>query len=109
MSAIQDFIVNGNSTTTFLRNHNRTEVGVLDDEDDLSYWILNNSFEGDCDQFSTLFAVMLRSAGIPARKVTGFSGGKWTGTSFEVYGKDFTTWVEVNLQTNSNLCHAELG
>ena len=109
VSAIQDFIINGNSTTTFLRNHNGTEVGVLDDEDDLSYWILNNSFEGDCDQFSTLFAVMLRSAGIPARKVTGFSGGKWTGTSFEVYGKDFTTWVEVHLQTNSNLGNADLG
>ena len=70
---------------------------------------MNNSFEGDCDQFSTLFAVMLRSAGIPARKVTGFSGGKWTGTSFEVYGKDFTTWVEVHLQTNSNLGNADLG
>ena len=109
VSAIQDFIINGNSTTTFLRNHNGTEVGLADGEDDLSFWILNNSLEGDCDQFSTLFAVMLRSAGIPARKVTGFSGGKWTGTSFEVYGKDFTSWVEVHLQTNSNLGDADLG
>ena len=51
--------------------------------------MLNNSFEGSCDQFSSLFAVMLRTVDIPSRKVTGFSGGYWNGEAFEVYGKGF--------------------
>ena len=82
---------------------------MVEDEGDLAYWMLNNSFEGSCDQFSSLFAVMLRTVDIPSRKVTGFSGGYWNGEAFEVYGKDFTSWVEVHLQTNQNLGDADLG
>ena len=52
---------------------------------------------------------MLRTVDIPSRKVTGFSGGYWNGEAFEVYGKDFKSWVEVHLQTNQNLGNADLG
>ncbi len=52
---------------------------------------------------------MLRLAGIPTRKVTGFAGGTWTGKSFEVYGKDFTRWVEVHLETNQNQGGLDMG
>ena len=110
VSAIADFISEGNDTITFLRNNNGTSVpSGLEEESDMAYWILNNSFEGSCDQFTSLFAVMLRTADIPVRKVTGFSGGYWNGEAFEVYGKDFTSWVEVHLQTNQNLGNADLG
>lgn len=110
VSAIADFISEGNDTITFLRNNNGTSVpSGLEEESDMAYWILNNSFEGSCDQFTSLFAVMLRTADIPVRKVTGFSGGYWNGEAFEVYGKDFASWVEVHLQTNQNLGNADLG
>ena len=78
-------------------------------ESDLSHWILNSSLEGSCDEFTSLFAVMLRHAGMPSRKVTGFAEGDWNGKSFDIYGKDFTWWVEVHLQTNQNQGNLDMG
>ena len=110
ISAIQDFLINGNETITFLRNHNGSRVpDSIGDDGDVSHWILNSSFEGSCDEFTTVFAVMLRSAGFPARKVTGFSGGIWDGEHFTVYGNNFTRWVEVHLETNQNQGNLDLG
>ena len=110
VSAIQDFIINGNDTTTFLRNHDGSgrEEGMGNDSD-IAHWILNSSKEGSCDEFTTVFVTMLRVAGFPARKVTGFSGGDWDGKGFSVYGKDFTRWAEVHLQTNQNQGELDLG
>ena len=46
VSAIADFISEGNDTITFLRNNNGTNVpSGLEEESDMAYWILNNSFE----------------------------------------------------------------
>ena len=73
VTAIQDFLINGNDTYTFLRNNNGTNPPTTGIESDLSFWMLNNSFEGSCDQFTSLFAVMLRTVEVPVRKVTGFS------------------------------------
>jgi len=110
VSAIQDFLTNGNETITFLRNHDGSKrTDGLGTDSDISHWLLNSSHEGSCDEFATVFAVMVRLAGIPARKVTGFSGGTWNGESFMVYGKDFTRWVEVHLQTNQNQGELDLG
>ncbi|MEC8998576.1 MAG: transglutaminase domain-containing protein, partial [Candidatus Thermoplasmatota archaeon] len=110
VTAIQNFIVNGNETISFLRNHygSGRESGLGIDSD-VSHWILNSSREGDCDEFTSVFVTMLRMAGIPARKVTGFSGGSWDGKAFKVYGKDFTRWAEVHLQTNQNQGELDLG
>jgi transglutaminase-like putative cysteine protease len=108
--AIQDFIINGNDTITFLRNHDGSSRPTGSDMDsDISHWILNSSFEGTCDEFTSLFTVMLRHAGMPTRKVTGFSGGDWDGRSYNVYGKDFTWWSEVHLQTNQNQGDLDMG
>jgi len=110
ISAIQDFLINGNETITFLRNYDGS--GRLDgtgSDSDISYWILNTSHEGSCDEFASVFAVMLRLAGLPTRKVTGFSGGDWDGKAINVFGKDFTTWVEVHLQTNQNQGDLDIG
>ena len=116
--AVQQFLINGNNTTTFLRNHDgsgldRNDSVISTSLDDLSVWILEEKFEGDCDDFSSVFAAMLRSIGLPTRKVTGFSGGTWvddgTRQGFDVYGKDFSSWVEVHLQTNANQGELDLG
>lgn len=110
VTAIQNFIVNGNETFSFLRNHYGSgRANGLGLDSDITHWILNSSREGNCDEFTSLFVTMLRIAGIPARKVTGFSGGEWDGKSFNVYGKDFTRWAEVHLQTNQNLGELDLG
>ncbi|HJM24283.1 MAG TPA: transglutaminase domain-containing protein [Candidatus Thalassarchaeaceae archaeon] len=110
VSAIQDFIVNGNDTFSFLRNHHGSgRVDGLGNDSDITHWVLNSSREGSCDEFTSVFVTMLRIAGIPARKVTGFSGGSWDGKAFKVYGKDFSRWAEVHLQTNQNQGELDLG
>ena len=108
--AIQDFIINGNESITFLRNHDgSSRVNGAGADSDIANWILTSSFEGSCDEFTSVFTVMLRHAGMPTRKVTGFSGGEWNGKSYDVYGKDFTRWAEVHLQTNQNQGNLDLG
>ena len=110
VEAIQDFLINGNNTTTFLRNNDPVILDSESDTDnDITNYILNSSHEGSCDQFATVFAVMLRHAGFASRKVTGFSGGLWNDRAYEVYGSDFTTWVEVQMQTNQNQGNVTLG
>jgi transglutaminase-like putative cysteine protease len=52
---------------------------------------------GHCEYFSTAMVMLLRSAGIPARNVTGFLGGEWNayGRYLSVTGNDAHSWVEV--------------
>jgi transglutaminase-like putative cysteine protease len=50
---------------------------------------------GFCEQFASAEAVLLRAAGIPARLVTGFSGGTPSSGARELRAKDAHAWVEV--------------
>ncbi|MCZ0070744.1 transglutaminase domain-containing protein [Bacillus sonorensis] len=57
---------------------------------------------GYCDNFSTAMTVLLRSAGIPARWVKGYTSGQFAGTSpdkkqtvYEVTNNNAHSWVEV--------------
>ncbi|MTT31598.1 hypothetical protein GMB86_06160 [Terrilactibacillus sp. BCM23-1] len=56
---------------------------------------------GYCDNFSTSMVVMLRTMGVPARWVKGFSTGTYQGTSkqgnqmYEIRNADAHSWVEV--------------
>ncbi len=52
---------------------------------------------GHCEYFATAMAVLLRSAGIPARVVTGFFGGRYVerGGYFALREGDAHGWVEV--------------
>jgi transglutaminase-like putative cysteine protease len=52
---------------------------------------------GHCEYFSTAMAVMLRTAGIPTRNVTGFLGGTFNryGRFYAVRQGDAHSWVEV--------------
>ncbi|HEX8395376.1 MAG TPA: transglutaminaseTgpA domain-containing protein [Longimicrobium sp.] len=53
--------------------------------------------EAHCEYFSTAMVMLLRTAGVPARNVTGFLGGEWnpTGGYLAVTGNDAHSWVEV--------------
>lgn len=56
--------------------------------------------EGYCEHFASAFAVMMRSAGIPARVVTGYQGGSYNrvGQYWLVRNSDAHAWTEVWLQ-----------
>jgi transglutaminase-like putative cysteine protease len=50
---------------------------------------------GFCEQFASAEAVLLRAAGIPARLVTGFSGGTPSDGGRHLRAQDAHAWVEV--------------
>ena len=52
---------------------------------------------GYCEHYATAMVLMLRSAGIPARLVTGFLATEWNefGSYFTVRQRDAHAWVEV--------------
>jgi len=53
------------------------------------------SHEGFCEHFASAEAVLLRAVGIPARLVTGFSGGTPRGAERVLLGSDAHAWVQV--------------
>ena len=96
-AAIQDFLINGNGTTEYLLNHDGSALPL---GEDLSYHLIVAAKEGRCTEFSTAFTTMLRIAGLPARKVSGYHGGYWNGNGYTVAGAHGSTWGEVHLQAN---------
>ena len=105
-SALEDFLINGNSTTEFMLNFNGSGTPTILDT---TLNILETRKEGSCREFNTLFVTMARLAGLPARQVTGYAGGTWTGDGYAVYSTDATTWSEVRLQQNSANGNTDLG
>ena len=55
-----------------------------------------------CAEFTTTFVTMARTAGLPARLVSGFKGGDWTGSGYAVGAEHLRTWGEVRLQQSSS-------
>ena len=104
--ALEDFIINGNSTTEFKRNFNGS--GTVSPVD-VSLNVLEALKEGSCREFNTAFVTMARLAGLPARQVTGYIGGAWTGDGYAVYSTNAATWSEVRLQQNSANGNTDLG
>ena len=64
--------------------------------DPLVRWIDSKSV-GHCELFSGAFVLLARSAGFPARVVTGFKGGTWNAYSnnFTVRNSDAHAWAEI--------------
>lgn len=56
--------------------------------------------EGYCEHFASAFAVMMRSAGVPARVVTGYQGGFFNriGEYWLIRNSDAHAWTEVWLE-----------
>ncbi len=65
------------------------------DGDLLVRW-MRSQRDGHCELFAGAFTLLARSAGIPARVVTGFVGGTWNGYEnyFMVRNRDAHAWVE---------------
>jgi len=95
--ALQDFLLNGNATHEYLRNHDGSSLPM---GEDLTYHLIVAAKEGRCTEYATAFTTMLRLAGLPARKVTGFHGGFWNGQGYTVTGANTASWSEVHLQAN---------
>ncbi len=90
-----------------------TEVAVPSKEQDYVDQFLFETKKGYCDNFSTSMVVMLRSVGIPARWVKGFTAGKMTESTpsekiqmneknqiakineYEITNNNAHSWVEV--------------
>lgn len=51
---------------------------------------------GFCTHYASAFSILLRVAGIPARLVSGFQGGKWNdvGNFYSITGRDAHAWSE---------------
>lgn len=64
--------------------------------DPLVRW-LRSSESGHCELFAGSLVLLARSAGLPARVVTGFRGGSWNGFSnnFTLRNSDAHAWCEV--------------
>jgi hypothetical protein len=64
--------------------------------DPLVRW-LGSREAGHCELFAGSFVLLARTAGIPARVVTGFRGGSWNGFSnnFTIRNADAHAWAEI--------------
>jgi hypothetical protein len=65
--------------------------------DDAADFFLFTSKRGYCDLFSTAFAIMARSVGVPTRFVTGYAGGEYDPDlgRYVLRESDGHAWVEV--------------
>jgi transglutaminase-like putative cysteine protease len=63
--------------------------------DPLAYFLFERK-KGHCEYFASAMAVMLRTAGIPSRLVTGFQSGIWNPLTglYVIRASDAHTWVE---------------
>jgi transglutaminase-like putative cysteine protease len=81
--------------------YNTIEVAVPEDNEDYVDQFLFETRKGYCDNFSTSMIVLLRSVGIPARWVKGFTSGTFEGMGddglreYTVTNANAHSWVEV--------------
>lgn len=94
--AIEDYL--GSSEFSY----ETKDVAVPKNHQDYVDQFLFETKIGYCDNFSTAMIVLLRSAGVPARWVKGYTSGQYAGTSqdrnhnvYEVTNNNAHSWVEV--------------
>lgn len=85
--AIQDHLQNTFGYTT---------EGAGEQSDPISHFLFERG-EGHCEYFASAMVLMLRTLGIPARPVNGFSGGQYNefGDYYTVAEGNAHSWVEV--------------
>ena len=105
-NAIATFLRDGNATFDFKRNYNGSGAAS---EADITYDMLFRAREGTCSEFTTVFVTMARLAGLPARFVSGYTGGSWTGNGYAVYGANLAQWGEVRLEMSASSGGDDLG
>lgn len=74
--------------------YDRSGTTMPEDAPDFALWFLQEAEEGYCVHFATAAAVLLRSAGIPARYVTGYRVDVKAGEPVQVTSNDAHAWVE---------------
>lgn len=64
--------------------------------DPLVRWLVSHE-AGHCELFAGSFVLLARTAGFPARVITGFRGGTWNGFSnnFTIRNSDAHAWAEI--------------
>ncbi|PLR75569.1 transglutaminase [Bacillus sp. V3-13] len=81
--------------------YDQTDVAIPGPNDDYVDQFLFETKKGYCDNYSTSMAIMLRTLGIPARWVKGFTEGEFIEMSdgnkriFEIRNNNAHSWVEV--------------
>jgi transglutaminase-like putative cysteine protease len=84
-------------------SYDQTNVAVPGEDEDYVDQFLFDTKIGYCDNFSTSMAVLLRTLGIPARWVKGYTGGEFLEYSendpskqiYEITNNNAHSWVEV--------------
>ena len=78
------------------------------DSDPLVRWLVSRE-AGHCEFFAGALVVLARTAGFPARVVTGFRGGSWNGYSnnFTIRNSEAHAWVEVFDETAGGWLRAD--
>jgi len=97
-NALAEYLRQGNESLFYQINFNGSGV---DPSDDIVWHILENSREGTCSDFVTVFVTMARLAGIPARKVSGYLNGEQTLDGYEVSSTNGASWAEFHLRSVS--------
>lgn len=99
--AIRDYLSEQDTNITdpdFKVNFDGSGVPIVED---VTRFILEDSREGSCSEYVTVFTTMARIAGIPTRVASGYTGGTWTGTGYMVMGYNWDSWAEVHMQHSS--------
>ena len=79
--------------------YDRNPSIMTEEGGDFALWFLTEAERGYCVHFATSAAVLLRSAGIPARYVTGYKVNTVPGETARVTSDDAHAWVEYYNQT----------
>ncbi len=77
------------------------DIRFDDDLDPNEDFVVNHK-RGHCEFFASALTLMLRSQGVPARMVVGYSGGEYNvfGGFYSVQGRHAHAWVEAYLEPN---------
>ena len=102
---MSNFLKSGNETFDFKLFHTSID---LPPGQDIANYVLQNQI-GRCTDYNAAFVTMARLAGIPARYVTGYSGGQWNGGGYTVTTQDYTSWGEVKLSLDTGVSVIDLG
>ena len=91
--------IKAQEVTMYLRlnMHYSNSIPEVPEGRDLVDWFLFDSKEGFCSQYASAEVILLRSLGIPARLVAGYSEGTFSqkGQMYTVRVKDSHAWPEV--------------
>ncbi len=91
-----------NAVTSYLRNTCTYSLDVsFDIADDPIAMFLFEARKGHCEYFATAAALLLRSAGVPCRYITGFVSGERNeyGNYWVTRNKDAHAWVEAYIDS----------